>query len=388
MPISITADAFVLTLSGRVTLSHYPPSPRDTSLDQTYDCANNQDQGVLVLTMSLLGDSLSRRWSGGPLTITLGLDWGVDGGGGTLPGLLLSSGDASKLVITTALLHSYGFTQSAGVGEHAGANMLRWSKIGNLDFTIDRSNLAGQMPMPWKGTVYQILRRGQNIVVYGKNGVASLVASDTAFGSTPVLKLGIKSKLAVCDTGDAHYFVDRLNRLWRLTDSLEMLDYREWLGTLSSTIALAYNPDTKLLYIGDGTLGYVYNTETASMGKGPGTITGVGLQDSTLYVVASGAMTIPNFTIKTDIYDMGSRHGKSIRSLEASLDTTIAVDAAIDWRLQKQSAFKTTAWHRVDSRGLVFIPCYGYEFRFLFRAATAGVFHLDELQVNGVIHAH
>jgi hypothetical protein len=235
------------------------------------------------------------------------------------------------------------------------------------------------------------MQHGADIIVYGRNGVYKLIPSNTAFGQRSLLTVGLKSKLAVVDigptVGGTHYFVDALGRLWKFAEGLELLDYREWLSGLG-TVALSFNADTRLLYICDGTTGYVYNVDTGSMGKGPATVTGVQVQGSTLYVVQSGTMTIANFQIVTDITDLGSRKGKSITSLEVGVDTTLTLQGAVEYRLKKQSAFSTTNWYTIDSRGQVFIPCFGYEFRFKIKATAAGWFHLDSLKVNGWHHAH
>lgn len=379
MPISVTAEPIVVTVSQYVTYSKYPPASRDWSLDANYDCSLD-DQGIPISTITLHGDWLGRRWTASPILVTTTLQ-----GVSTLGGVWSAPVGLVPCVVT---LRGTLSTQSVPVeGPGAGTNWLKWSKIGALDFTIDRSNIAGQCPLPVYGTVYQILRRGEMILVYCKNGVFILRPTDVAFGVTQALPFGLKGKLSIVDTKEAHYFIDTLGRLWKWGEGPQLLDYREWLSALSNPV-LSFNPETRLLYLCDGTTGYVYNVDTGSMGQGPPTVTGIGLRDGVLKVVASGTMTVPTFQITTDITDLGSRHGKSISSLEVGIDTTLTMSAAIDFRLKKQSAFSTTGWHVIDSRGLVNIPCYGYEFRFKIKAGSAGWFHIDSLKVNGIIHAH
>jgi hypothetical protein len=376
MPIAATEATGELRLSGSYLLSTYPPAPRDTTLDQIFDFEDLPG----VLALSGTGDWLSRRWSTAATGTLL-----LSGTGLRVVGVHASI--ATGTLTLSGLLSAFT-TQSAGIGETAGSNWLRWSKIGQLNFTIDRSNEAGQMPLPFRGALYAIMRRGASVIVYGKNGVALLSHGGVAFGYTVLLHVGLKSKQAVVDTGDAHYFIDSKARLWKLTDGPpQLLDYREWLGGLGSPV-MTFHPERRLLYMCDGTLGYVFNPDTNSLGKGPATVTGVGLQSGTLYVTASGAMTIPNFEITTDITDFGTRKAKSIQSLEVGLDSGLTIQAAIDYRHNKQAAFLTTNWYTVDSRGQVFIACLGYEFRFKLKATAAGVFHVDSLRVNGVIHAH
>jgi len=364
----MTADAKLIAV-----LSMYPAHPRDSSLDQTFF------EGVLEADAMLLGVYLNIEITGNVLAAEGGLY------GRYVAGVLVSSAIMSA---NPELRYGGVSSQGGGVGEHAGSNWLRWSEIGVLDFTQTRSNVAGQMPLPFKGTIYAILKRGSAIMVYAKNGVAVLAPTGVAFGYTVLSNTGLKNKLAVIDTGDAHYYVDSKGRLYTVKNGPPtLLDYREWLVGLGA-VAMAFNPDTRLLYIGDGTTGYLYNVDTGGFGKGPATVTGAGIQDGTLHAVASGTMTIPNFEIKTDVTDFGTRKGKSIQSLEVGLDSTLTIQAAIDYRHEKQSAFLTTNWYTVDGRGQVFIACMGYEFRFKLKATTAGVFHVDSLRVNGVVHAH
>lgn len=377
-PVSITAEPFVIELSLRGIYSSSTASDRDSTLDQTFAA------DAFEIELSLHGEWLNKTFASSALfEIELSLD------GEWLDNITIAS---ALFVIeldlnrggTGAWLGGPTWTSTSGPQ----SNWVKWSQIGVLDFTQDRSNVAGQMPLPWKGAVWAIKRRGDRIVVYGKNGVATLVTGGTAFGYQTLPTAGLKSKLAVCDTGEAHYFVDSQNRLWKLGQGLELLDYREWIATLGSTIAIVFNPDTRLLYIDDGTIGFVYNVDSGSMGKGPATVTGIGLQDGTLYVVASGTMTIPDFAITTGVEDFGTRKGKTVRYLEAAVDTTLTLQGSADYKLDKAGSFTSLDWYPFDSRGHCYLNCYGYEFRFKVRATSAGWFHLDRLSAWGVTHAH
>ena len=376
MAVLITDSTGTITFSGNQPVTtKVPGAPVDHFLDTFLDLEDYPG----VITFSGTGVIKQHRFAVATGTITF------SGTGGRVLGTLITP---AKGTITFSGGKTVAVLQSAGVGESAGANWLRWSKIGALNFTQDRSNVAGKMPLPFKGAIYAILRRGPNIIVYAKNGVATLIPRDVAFGYTVLSNVGLKNKTAVIDTVDAHYYVDSKGRLYAIKGAgLELLDYREWLAGLG-TVAMAFNPETRLLYIGDGTTGYLYNVDTGSFGKGPATVTGAGIQDGTLYAVASGTMTIPNFANTTDIYDFGTRKMKSIQSLEFGVDTSLVLQAAIDYRHYKSSAFATTSWRTIDRRGQVFIACMGTEFRFLIKATSAGVFHVDSLKVNGVVHAH
>jgi hypothetical protein len=378
MDITIPADPLSADATLIAVLSLYPTTPRDTTLDQWL---SGETSVVLKADAKLL--------SAGVLEVTI--FGSVFDAAALLLGRYVSGTtivSTSTLLVASLELRVGGVSvQSSALGEPVGSNWLRWSKIGSLDFTIDQSNIAGQMPLPTHGAIYQILQRDQAILVYGRNGVFSLNPVNMAFGYKQLLHVGLKSKQAVIDTGDAHYFIDALARLWTWDTGPQLLDYREWLGGLSSPV-LSFNPNTRLLYLCDGTLGYVYNVDSHSFGKGPATVTGIDSLYGSVYVVASGTMTIPAFAITTDITDFGTRKMKSIQSLEIAADTTLTLQAAIDYRHDKAAAFLTTSWQTIDRRGQVFIACLGSEFRFLVKATSAGVFHVDSLIVNGVVHAH
>lgn len=383
--IEIPSDTTVIAADARLVavLSLYPASPPRPELNQWL----SGDAVILRADAVLL--------SGGVLNIVISnaiLEASAQliasyVSGTTIPATWTLLVAAPELRMGSVLTQPGG----GGGGDTAGINWLKWSQIGALNFTIDRSNIAGQMPLPLRGALWAILRHGRDIMLYGRNGVYKLIPAGNAYGYQPMLDIGLRSKRAVADcgpiVGGLHYFVDAHSRLWKVADGLELLDYREWLSGLS-TIVLSFDPITRLLYLCDGTTGYVYNVETGSFGKGPATITAIGAQGGSLYVCASGAITVPNFAFSTDITDFKTRKGKTVHSFEVGVDTTLTLEGAIDYRLQKQASFLSTNWYPIDSRGQCYVNAYGYEFRFKVRATTGGWFHLDSVRVYGDVHAH
>ena len=53
-------------------------------------------------------------------------------------------------------------------------NWLKWSKIGDFDFTQDKSNIAGEMPLDWPGDIWHIGKLHKDIIVYGSGGITML----------------------------------------------------------------------------------------------------------------------------------------------------------------------------------------------------------------------
>ena len=105
-------------------------------------------------------------------------------------------------------------------------------------------------------------------------------------------------------------------------------------------------------------------------------------------MTSNTAIVTPIFEICTDIYDFGTRRGKSIVSIEFGTDVVTALKTSIDYRLDKAEAFLQTPWYTVDSRGIYYISLYGKEFRFRLKSEVWEYFELDYINVNYRIHDH
>jgi len=254
-------------------------------------------------------------------------------------------------------------------------------------FTLDyitvkgNINITGERPLDW-GSIYAIKRLGEQIITYGDNGIIALSMAD---GSRTIHKLGLKGKDAISGNESVHYFVDTEGHLWSLSDSLNMLDYSEYLAGLINPV-LSYDVESNLLYICDGSIGYVYSPATGSLGKSPTNITGIGTQKGVLYVTSPSTLSVPVFEICTDIYDFGIREGKFITSVKLATNTTKILSVAIDYRSDEAADFSQTAWHVVDKEGRAFFPCYGVEFRFHVKANAYEYFELDYITIKGNIN--
>jgi hypothetical protein len=337
--------------------------PRDVTLDQTLQMTSG------TLTVSLTGSWLNVRVDALPFQVTLSMlnDLGMEG--------VLA--EISPLEVTVTLVLKGGITV-----ELSKRNWVKWSNIGNLDFTIWKDNVAGERPMDWEGWVYAIKKLGKSVVVYGEEGIALLSPSSYNWGMATISGVGVRNKTAVCGTEVVHYFVDKKNRLCRMLEKLEVLGYEEFLADLSS-IVCSYDEELGRLYICDGVDGYVYSEHDKGFGRGPGNITGL----APGYVAAAGAIADLPFEICTDIYDMGSRKDKTIMDVDFGFASTYPVYAAIDWRKDKAEAFRTTPWTRVNPNGKAVMPCWGREFRFRLKLDTYDAdFKLDYFKVNGVLH--
>jgi len=274
------------------------------------------------------------------------------------------------------------------------SNWVKWSDIGNLDFEIGLDNIAGEMPMDWKGMTHAIRKLSTRIVVMGDGGVSFLNPVENKFGLKTIHHTGLYSRDASAGDDTVHYFVDKTANLFEIGFSQKTLDHRkkklgysEFLSNLTDPV-LTLDVENQLLYLCDGTIGYVYSIEDGSMGSGPANITGIGYQNGVAYTTASGQIDIPVFEICTDIYDYGTRKNKTIYQLEFGTNLGGTLQASVDYRRDITGTFVTTPWKNVHEKGTVKIVARGGEFRLRARLSTYEYFELDYIRVRGITHIH
>jgi hypothetical protein len=372
--ISITADPFIVT-TNILGSSYFAILPyRNPELDQTFYITNSDIEEHSTITLSITGTWINVGIIADPFIVTTSIEKATG-----FDGVIIV---ADPFIVTFSPASSFAYT------EDIRKNWVKWSNIGSLDFTLGRDNVAGERPMEWKGWIYTVKKLVGKIVVYGENGVAYLSPSGVLWGLGSASRIGIKGKGAVCGSDFIHLYVDRLGRLCKVTpeSGIEVLGYDEFLGTLLSTITMSYDELNQRVYICDGLDGYVYSIKDNSLGEGPANVTGIGYQDGVLAIVAKGAVSIDPFEICSDIYDMGNRKNKTIQSIEVGTDASNALYVAIDYRLNKASAFATSPWVRVNPNGVTPLPCFGVEFRFRLKMLSYEQFELDYLRINGITH--
>lgn len=302
--------------------------------------------------------------------------------GGLIKGAVISGSNTD--IIKVSSFSDFYFGVPTGTAAAGYAGFVRWSDIGHLDFTEGKDNVAGHMPLDWRGTVYSIRKFRNKVIVYGAGGVSFLNPVGTSYGLETFYRVGLKGAQAVCGDESKQFFIDSGGKMWKIADSLELLDYSEFLGTFGADLVMTYDKLNNLVYICDNTNGYVYDVAMNSLGKGPAKITAYEYQAGTSYIGASDTISIPAFEICTDIYDLGTRAAKTIYWVEFGTDLTGALYASIDYRRSKAASFTQTPWYLVPSNGRVHLRAYGVEFRFRAKLLTYEYFELDYIKVYGV----
>ena len=225
--------------------------------------------------------------------------------------------------------------------KYSTSNWVKWSKIGDFDFTQDRSNIAGEMPLDWPGDIWHIGKLHKDIIVYGSGGITVLTPVDNVFSKNTVLALGIKSKGAVLTTLHFHIFITSDGTLWRFGETLEQLGYDEFLSVVSNPI-ISYDSINDLIYICNGTLGYVYNYANRSLGKCSPNISGIVYYKGTSYILGSGTIVNPTTSIKLNSTDLNTTYFKYITSIEVG-GTYTGASLTLLYRNISSGNFSSTA---------------------------------------------
>jgi hypothetical protein len=369
------------------------PTPRDPTLDIILDCRTTfggvSNYGVLKIATSLSGEWISKTIQAIPITASSSI-YGYCVQSLIFNGLL----ELNLYLKPSSAVSTPGVEPSffVPVTTPSKANWIKWSDIGNLNFTITKSNVAGERPLDWSGHCYHIKKLGSKVVIYGQNGVtllipASVQGAQATWGMQTVQRLGIRNIGAIAGTESIHFFIDTEDYLCSLDESsgIQRIGYQEYLCNMG-TVVLSWDDANHLLYICDNATGYVYNFASSSLGKGPANVTGIGVQNKVSYVVSPTSIVIPTFEICSDIYDFGTRKPKTIQSIDIGTNLVGSLYTLVEYRVKHNSDFKQTEWFLVNPDGRSYPKCYGVEFRFRVKAIAYEHFELDYLNVKGFIN--
>jgi len=346
-------------------ISFYSGTPTNPDLAIYFTWFNSAIDGLAVGSYGEFNASISSSESG--LTVASYGDFPL--------ALVMEEEGTGALAVTST---AYIYTQSSEI------NWIKWSDIGNVDFTIDRGSVAGKGMLDWAGVVYKIFQLGLKIIVYGQNGVSIMTPHGISFGLQTIHRRGIKGRNACLGLDFEHFFIDDLGDLYSIKDQLQFIGYREYLSKLTDPV-MSYDHSSDLLYICDDTYGFVYNSKIQSLGEGPINITGIHRQDGVSYIAAPSDISVPVFEIWTDILDLGTREAKVIESVEIGTDLTEDVLTNIEFRNNKSSVFQRLSWEVCNPAGISYLFCYGVEFRVGVRLTSFDYLEIDYLNIKGRI---
>jgi len=300
-----------------------------------------------------------------------------------------------------------------------GANWVFWSSIGGGDFPLWlfypdlycssamaptaarllellKRNELGFMQMPFPGTVLSVKALGDNVIVYGDQGIGALTFTRAiqemppTYGFRLLSRVGVVARDAVGGNDGVHIFIDKTGDLWQLSTDLNLakLGYREYLyDLLGGDITVNYNEQQQEFHVsGDFTAG-VYgfllrpqglfqNFQRVCSGSRylEGGMVGWSSDDTDPAGLEARIVTSP--------FDMSTTELKTITEIGADVRSTNDVYVAIDYKYSRNDAWSRGPWHLLNKERNARVQVAGLEFRVALKCAAYAGFELDHLQVH------
>ena len=265
-----------------------------------------------------------------------------------------------------------------------------WSKIGMFDFTVDNSNEAGHMPVPFSGTITRVMQLGNRVAIFGERGVCLL---EPIVDPVPAWKLvriprfdriGLHSYDAVCRVDEGIVFVGSNYELYRLTfdGQVQALGYNHLLKQLrNDVVILSHVALYNAVYITDGVTCFCYTVSGMSTVKhfAPHVFSQPGATTLAGYVMPETAPD--SFMVATLPVDFGMRAAKHIQALEFAVETPTLCEASVMWR-NAAGLWRATPWWRLNPAGYVQLPCSGVEFIIRLRGTMDSTFYIAGLMAK------
>lgn len=272
-------------------------------------------------------------------------------------------------------------------------NWVAWSKIGQVSFTLDRTNDAGQMPMPWQGEVYQVKpiyhHNTQYVVVYGKGGIELLHGVNepmATFARRHVSLSGLLSRYLVTGAKNVHYYVDNRGDLNELqvgaygVPEIKNLGYREYLLQLGSNAIMLYDVVPRRVYFADGVKGFMYCAEFG-LGDGPANLTACTKMGASVVYAAPLTLTNPSMQLCTDVIDFGTRNLKTLIKVSLATYNQVKMQFQVDYRQDVQQPWRSTSWQDLNVRGEGSCFVAAQDFRVRCKGLTQQYFQIEDLQM-------
>jgi len=267
-----------------------------------------------------------------------------------------------------------------------GINDVIWSNIGSVDCTPSKKNEAGFMKMPWEGIVQKVIRLDNKVMVYGYDGIASLIPKERYLGLAEFSSIpGIPGRSCVGGNKDRHVLVDNEGYVWSITPKeINRLGYKEFMNTMTlANVIVDYDLNNDEFYISDGTKNYLLNKfgmcETKQF---PSSIFTVG---GTSYgtVVEEAAGTKDEARIYSNILDLGLAGIKTLTSVNYGIrDVTGTLTASAYSKYDLSSGFVLNPMKVVNKEGVWFGPVSGTELKTVLKSDNYSDFRLDYIAIN------
>ena len=266
--------------------------------------------------------------------------------------------------------------------------------IGNSIFDPEQDVSAGFDKMPWDrngtGKVYQIKQLGDDVIVYGNNGIERMspISNEiiTGFGHRTIQLGGILAHECVAGDDKKQCFIDNDHNLCLLTDGIKVLGYKKFMQNLTAAnIIMNYVPLTDYFYISDGT--YCYVLTPAGLYQTHQCVTSVGfIGQNLLGFTKNGTDTKVRLTTTGAGFKTSGL--KTINSLEYDVEYSTSTNEKLYGRAQvkytPRDEYVPLPWVELNNEGVAYHHATGRLLKFSLEAEykSDGEFSLNSAKAN------
>jgi hypothetical protein len=252
-----------------------------------------------------------------------------------------------------------------------------------------KRNELGWMPMRWDGEVLCVKSIGNNVAVYGNNGISILLMTNgnlqqdvpPTFGIMDMSRVGVMNRACVAGDDRMHIFLGNDYRLYSMAEGkIERLDYQEHMSRLiGASTVITYDSVENQYFISDGVTSFLLNTSG---------LTEVTIKPTSVipYRGVSVGVFNPVFNeeveIQTQVFDMGIRGIKTVASVNLGMQTDTPVYVAIKTRYGPGEDWITSRFVKTNKEGNVTLRVSGVDFIVIIKADDYTEFTLDSIQVK------
>ena len=276
-------------------------------------------------------------------------------------------------------------TTIEGAWGDATGDYVGWSKIGRVDFTLDKSNVAGYSPMGFGGQVQRVLQLGKTVIAYGNKGVQvyfPTIEHAVGFGKKNLPLPGCAGRSAVNGDENQHLMIDVTGQAWllKVEQAPELLGFQQYFRPmLGRDIVVTYNSAWKAFDITDGET--AYRLTPAGLCR---TWQGVTSQFVTPGGVIGSyeALDDRGMLVVSEQVDFGFRGHKTITSVQVGGSFSQPVFVSIDWRSHNEKYFRSTPWVKLSPDGVARPRVTADEFRIKLQSKSFEDVELDYVAVT------
>jgi len=236
--------------------------------------------------------------------------------------------------------------------------------------------------MSFQGKVLLLKELDRHIIVYGEDGIDTMIQSDprdtsfVGYNFNELSKIGIHSRSAVGGSLNQHLFIDTKGVLWTIVldrgfPVIQRLGFEEFFKPMVDTgreIMISYEENENRFFISDNENGFAYRIvgNTGGLYQIKQLITSVAFFKGEAFGIFEDTGE-EEFRIATDIQDNNIPARKFITEIviNADINDPAEIKVQIQYRYNRKDQLRKSRWVRFNSEGSAFINTVAVEYKII-----------------------